>query len=390
VAKTTRHNPDSQRGLTLVEEDFLDEFEDAVPPVPSAAELRATEPGPRARAQARTRRPLPPSPDDSGLEEEPFLRVRRRVPVRSGPLPSWTKHRWGKILLASLVLLALGLVLFVVLAVRHFLDHDPRFEISSAASIQTMGNSELSRADLLSVFGSDIGRNIFFVPLAARAVELQSIPWVKHATVMRILPDQLRVSIVERTPVAFLRIGSKISLIDAEGVVLDMTPELMAKHHFNFPVITGIDPAIPLAMRAQRMQLYLHFLSALNSDGQHVIDQVSEIDLADPEDVRATFNYGGHELLLHFGYSNFAARYRNYASHIQTWEQLYPKLASIDLRYDDQVVLRMATPPAPPAKLDAKAASPSAASHGKKAAHHKVRRVTHRTHPTHHATRRTR
>jgi cell division protein FtsQ len=386
VAKTTRHNPDSQRGLTLVEEDFLDEFEDAVPPVPAAADLRATGTGSRARAQARTRRPLPPSPDDSGLDEESFLRVRRRVPVRSGPLPSWTKHRWGKILLASLVLLALGLVLFLVLSVRHFLDHDPRFEISSAAAIQTTGNSELSRADLLSVFGSDIGRNIFFVPLAQRAAELQSIPWVKHATVMRVLPDQLRVSIVERTPVAFLRIGSRISLMDAEGVVLDMTPELMAKHHFDFPVITGVDPAIPLAMRAQRMQLYLHFVSALNSDGKHVIDQVSEIDLADPEDVRATFNYGGHELLLHFGYTNFAARYRNYASHIQTWEQLYPRLASIDLRYDDQVVLRMATPPAPLAKPF----SPAAPSHGRKAAHHKVRRVIHHAHPTHHATRRAR
>ena len=382
MAKTTRHNPDSQRGLSLVEEDFLDEFEDAVPPVPSAANLRSAEPGPRSR----TRRPLPPLPQEALPDEEPFLRVRRRVPVRSGPLPSWTQHRWGKILLASLVLLALCLILSVILAVRHFLDHDPRFQISSAASIQTTGNSELSRADLLSVFGSDIGRNIFFVPLGQRAAQLESIPWVKHATVMRVLPDQLRVSIVERKPVAFLRVGSSISLIDAEGVVLDMTPELMAKHHFDFPVITGIDPAIPLAIRAQRMQLYQHFLTALGGVGPHIADQVSEIDLADPEDVRAMFNYGGHELLLHFGYTNFATRYRNYASHIQAWEQQYPKLASIDLRYDDQVVLRMATPPPPPAN----AAHPAASASTRKAARHKARRVIHHAHPIHHAVRRVR
>jgi cell division protein FtsQ len=387
VAKTTRHNPDSQRGLTLVEEDFLDEFEDAVPPVPSAADLRATEPGPRTRAQSRTRRTLPPLPEEAGSEEEPFLRVRRRVPVRSGPLPSWTKHRWGKILLAALLLLTLSLGIFVIFAVHHFLDHDPRFQISSAASIQTAGNSELSRADLLSVFGSDIGRNIFFVPLGERAAQLQAIPWVKHATVMRVLPDQLRVSIVERKPVAFLRIGSSISLIDAEGVVLSMTPELMARHHFNFPVITGMDPGIPLAMRAQRMQLYQRFLSALAASGPHVTDQISEIDLADPEDVRATFSYGGHELLLHFGDTNFAARYHNYATHIQVWEQQYPKLASLDLRYDDQVVLRMATPPAAPAKSTA---ASMASSGAKKTSSRKAHRVIRHAHPTHHANRRAR
>ncbi len=328
-------------------------------------------------------------PEEVGTEEEPFLRVRRRVPVRRGPLPSWTKHRWGKILLAALVLLAVGFVVFVILSVRRFLDHDPRFQISSAASIQTTGNSELSRADLLSVFGSDIGRNIFFVPLGDRAAQLEAIPWVKHATVMRVLPDQLRVSIVERKPVAFLRIGSNISLIDAEGVVLSMTPELMARHHFDFPVITGIDPAIPLAMRAQRMQLYGRFVSALTASGQHVTDQISEIDLADPEDVRASFNYGGHELLLHFGYTNFAARYHNYATHIQAWEQQYPNLASIDLRYDDQVVLRMATPATPSTNPgDDARANPDV----KKAAHPKAtsHRVVRHAHPTHHARRRAR
>ena len=55
-----------------------------------------------------------------------------------------------------------------------------------------------------------------------RRAELERLPWVEHATVMRLLPDRLRVSIVERTPVAFVRQGSHIGLVDASGVLMDM------------------------------------------------------------------------------------------------------------------------------------------------------------------------
>ncbi len=61
---------------------------------------------------------------------------------------------------------------------------------------------------MLPVFGEDIGRNIFFVPFSERRKQLEQIPWIEHATVMRLLPDQIRISVVERKPVAFLRQGA--------------------------------------------------------------------------------------------------------------------------------------------------------------------------------------
>ena len=39
---------------------------------------------------------------------------------------------------------------------------------------------------------------------------------------MRLLPDQIRVTLVERQPVAFVRHGQQIGLVDANGVLLDM------------------------------------------------------------------------------------------------------------------------------------------------------------------------
>jgi cell division protein FtsQ len=330
-------------------------------------DLLEVPPSRRGPLDARTAVPRErkaPRPIEEVTDEEPFLRTRRRVPVRKGVLPRTT---WGRVLLALACLALLAAVAAAILGVRHFLRTDPHFRIDSASSIQTMGNSQLTRADLLSVFGSDIGRNIFFVPLDQRRTELEQIPWVDHATVMRILPNQLRVSIVERTPVAFARAGDKISLIDGEGVFLDMPATLMAARHFNFPVITGIDPDIALSMRTARMRLYQQFMTALAGAGDNVSQQISEVDLSDPEDVRATLPANGHELLLHFGDDNFLSRYRNYVAHIHEWQQQYPALSSIDLRYDDQVVLKMGTPAPQPdtnaqGKTDPDLAKPSAKS----------------------------
>jgi cell division protein FtsQ len=279
------------------------------------------------------------------------VRIRRRVPVRKGVLPAWTKTRWGRIVALTLLLAVLAGVVTAVLAVRSFFDHDPRFRIDSSDFVQTTGNSQLTRDDLLSVFGADIGRNIFYVPLAERRAELEQIPWVEHATVMRILPDQLRVTVRERTPIAFVRIGDQIKLVDGAGVILDMSPAMMVARHFSFPVVTGIKASDPLSIRGPRMHLYQKFITDLDSSGEHLSSNLSEVDLSDPEDVRVTLPAKSSDLLLYFGDKNFLARYRIYQSHLHEWEQQYPQLASVDLRYESEVVLKMAgsAPAAAPA-----------------------------------------
>jgi cell division protein FtsQ len=262
----------------------------------------------------------------------------------------WARSRWGKVAFAGIALAAIGAAAALVLAARSFLEHDPRFRIASPEAIQTMGNSQLTRADLLSVFGGDVGHNLFSVPLAKRRAALEQIPWVERATVMRVLPNQLRVSIIERTPIAFVDVHGRIELADVNGVLLDMSPKDLAAKHYGFLVVSGIDAAAPLPQRSLRMHLYQKFLSELDSTGEHISAQLSEVDLSDPEDVKATVPSGGTDLLLYFGHEDFLARWRNYQAHIAQWRAQYPNLASVDLRYEREVVLKMAgTPPAPPA-----------------------------------------
>lgn len=311
---------------------------------------------------------------------EPFLRTRRRVPVRRGLLPRWARTKWGRPLFAICVLAAAGVVTAAVWTAHSFLLHDPRFRIASASDIQTLGNTQLTRGDLLSVFGQDIGRNLFTVPMAERRAQLRQIPWVENATVMRILPDQLRVAVVERTPVAFAEVKGGIELVDASGVLLQMPPQQMAAKHYSFPVITGLDPGAPAATRAAQMALYQRFLKDLDSGGQNVSSQISEVDLSDPSDVKATVTSNGTDLLLYFGQEDFLARWRNYQSQIAQWRAQYPHLASVDLRYKTEVVLKMADQP----ETAGPAAKPAAAKqkHAKNSA-----RPAHKTHAKHKARR---
>lgn len=277
-------------------------------------------------------------PDGDGPSDRGKLRKFSDEPKRPWWRPTSTL---GRVLLGAG---ALGILIFAAisaLALKSFLERDSRFRVAGTSNIQATGLAQVNRAEMLPVFGEDVGRNIFFVPLAERRKQLEQIPWIEHATVMRLLPDQIRVSIVERKPVAFLRQGQQIGLVDSNGVLLTMPAAAMSQHHYSFPVVTGIDGRDPLGSRRNRMAVYQRLVGELDANGQHLSDQISEIDLTDPEDARVLMPEQGTDILAHFGEDHFLDRYQRYKAHISEWRQQYPKLAEVDLRYDQQVVLQM-------------------------------------------------
>jgi cell division protein FtsQ len=251
---------------------------------------------------------------------------------------------WGRIGAGIGVVVVVGMFAGGVMAVRSALLHDERFVIPTSAAIAIEGNRHVTKAQLLSIFGGDVERNIFTVSLAERRAELERLPWVEHATVMRLLPDRLRVSIVERTPVAFVRQGGHIGLVDKGGVLMDMVSS--AGEQYSFPVVTGISADEPLSTRAARMKIFERFTTELDAGGAKISEGLSEVDLSSPEDVKAMIpdESGGSkgEVLVHFGESDFLERYNKYKAHLAEWRAQYPNLASVDMRYDRQAVLEMA------------------------------------------------
>jgi len=288
-------------------------------------------------------------------QESPFLRAQKRVSVRRGSLPKKAAIRlkWAVAVLTGLLVLAIA----AGTAYRYG-EHSWRFRIESSDDIEITGIHSVTHSQIMEVLGGDIGRNIFFVPLAQRKTQLEQIPWVESASVMRFVPNRLKVEIHERTPVAFARIGPRISLIDAGGTLMELPSS--SKKKYSFPVILGMNPGEPLSTRNARMKIYNDLIHQLDSSGAHYSQDLSEVDLSDADDVKVSMGDPAGTVLVHLGSSNFLDRYHIYVTHVREWRQQFAKLESVDLRYDRQIIvnpdLRSAVKPAPLAFSAAKAA----------------------------------
>jgi cell division protein FtsQ len=280
------------------------------------------------------------APDDARLldldveQESPFLRGQKRVSVRRGSLPkkAATGLTWGVLGLGFVVLCGAAIA-----ALYHYGEHSWRFRVESSDDIEVAGLQNVTRYQIMEIMGGDIGRNIFFVPLTERKQALEKIPWVESASVMRFVPNRLKIEIHERTPVAFARVGSKILLIDPVGTLMDLPAA--GKKKYSFPVILGMNQGEPASTRAARMKIYNDLVSQLDAGGAHYSQDLSEADLSDAEDVKVVASDPQGEVLVHLGSSNYLERYKVYVSHVREWRQQFDKLESVDLRYDRQIIV---------------------------------------------------
>jgi cell division protein FtsQ len=305
----------------------------------SRAEFRRDAEGGSSRTRSRKIVIENEEPDDrfTDLETEeqsPFLRAQKRVPVRRGAIPKKTAHR---VWIALIGLVIVGAIAGVGLMFERYGTRSWRFRIESSDQIEIAGMENVTRKEIMRVLGGDIGKNIFSIPLEEHKKKLEEIPWVESAAVMRYLPNRLKVEINERKPVAFVQIGSKVELIDPNGVIMNMPAA--SKGSFSFPVIVGTSDAEPLSTRAARMKTFSELMADLDSGGANYSKDLSDVDLTDPEDVKITVADPAGAVLIHLGSTNFLERYKIYVSHAQRWHREYEKLESVDLRYAPQVIV---------------------------------------------------
>ena len=226
------------------------------------------------------------------------------------------------------------------LVAGRFLLYSPQVLLLKPDQIELMGNHVVSREAVLQPFARDRNRSVLLIPLDVRRSQLQQLPWVESARVLRILPNRIRVELTERTPIALLRNGRDLALIDAHGVVLDR-PEAEDLH---FPIVTGLTDSLPLEEREKRMQSYQEFLRDADLVRPGSSDRVSEVDLSNPKDVRVVMTglasaADSQAVTIHFGNSDFTGKYRMLVENFAQWQANAGRVQSIDLQYSRQVVV---------------------------------------------------
>ena len=268
--------------------------------------------------------------------EPQFRRAERRISVRKSPLPRKTASR---IRVAGMVVAAITLAAVAYGSVYRYGTRSWRFRVDSSDDITISGLNKVTRSQVMEVLGADIGRNVFYIPLEQRRMQLEAVPWIESASVMRLMPNRIAVQIQERTPVAFAQIGSRIELVDAHGVIM----ELPRRTHYSFPVVLGLSESDPLSTRGAQMKLYSRLVNDLDAGDAHYSKDLSEVDLNDPENLKVTVSDPAGAVLVSLGSDQFLERFKIYLSHIADWRAQFQKVESVDLRYDGQIIVNPET-----------------------------------------------
>jgi cell division protein FtsQ len=288
-------------------------------------------------------------PELLGEDEPRYLRRQKPVEIRRKKFTGrgWPFYRrvlgWGVIVMAG--------ASAAVMAGR-FLLYAPQMLLLKFDQVEVLGNRIVSRDAVLQLFAHDGGRSVLRIPLESRRSALEEVPWVESATVQRILPNRIRVEVTERTPIAFLRNGTELALIDVHGVILDRP----RGEDLQFPVVTGLSENLPREERGKRMQTYQEFIKDVELVRSGASDRISEVDLSNPRDLRAIVTgiatpNDPQAVTIHFGQGDFTGKFRMVVENFVQWQATNGRVQSIDLQYARQVVLNPDTRATTSAKL---------------------------------------
>jgi cell division protein FtsQ len=259
------------------------------------------------------------------------------------PEPKKPKINWR---LMGRVVLWTGIFAGVALGgkqVQSFMLHDSRFALDclprakSCANIEIQGAVHSNMARVYGIFAQDSGKSVFDISLEERRRHLLAVDWVREASVMRVWPNKIAITIEERQPVAFasLPIGGSarhwLALIDDQGVLLTLPPH----KRFPLPVLSGITEDESEPERQKRVEAMQHLLADLGPQAK----EISEINAANVEDMRVVTTIEGRAVELWLGDQHFRSRYMNFANHYRELRQ-DSQAAVFDLRLDDRILVR--------------------------------------------------
>lgn len=261
-------------------------------------------------------------------------RLRRRVP------PRWLKPVLRGAAAALATTAVLGGLWWTeragyFTAAAHWVD-DATIQLGAGFGLTVndvlvQGRNESERAAVLAAIGVTRGEPILrFDPQVAKA-RLETLPWVRKATVERRLPDTIYVRIEERRPLALWQKDGQLALIDRDGAVI----QRKALERFrDLPLIIG--DGAPSQAPA--------LLATLASE-PGLRDRVSAMTRVADRRWTLTFDNG---VELHLPEQDIGRAWAKFAQMERSQGLLSRDIAVVDLRLPDRMVVRLSSDVEPP------------------------------------------
>ena len=121
------------------------------------------------------------------------------------------------------------------------------------AQVTLLGAHNIAHQDILDAIDPAVGASILHYDIDAARVAIERMGWVEAASVSRLLPDTLHISIRERRPAALWQENSRVFLIDATGAVIR---EASLREYTQLPLVVGSGASAAAESLLRELQAY--------------------------------------------------------------------------------------------------------------------------------------
>lgn len=239
------------------------------------------------------------------------------------------KLRYGRYLV-MLVLIA------AIVSITNPLEKFKSLSYFQIKRIDISGVRNVTISDVQARLKVREGENIFFIDARETVKLLVENPWIKDVSIRMLLPDTLKINIIEREPVGFVG-RSKVFVFDEDGIILKNSRKL----EYFMPHMLGVSvkgKRVPETL----LRSYLELVKVARS-----VDL--ETPLGELDDWFVLHEKGN--LLLRVGQYRFSLGESSYSSKMLRFLQVHDMLeekfiqndrevVNIDLRFDKRVILR--------------------------------------------------
>ena len=202
------------------------------------------------------------------------------------------------------------------------------------------GNRIVETAELIQLIKVQKNAQLQDIDLMAVRRDILSHHFIKDAVVERDLPATLKVTVKERVPLAIIN-SAEILYLDEDGVIL---PHSISKQLFDLPVLTGMTENIQLTpgtmIKNDDVQEALRILATSKLVNKELYYLISEVRLRNGGDIVLYAAEWGVPII--FGRGEIASKLVRLEAF---WNDVVRERGSnnlqyVDLRFDDQVVVR--------------------------------------------------
>ena len=202
------------------------------------------------------------------------------------------------------------------------------------------GNRIVETAELTQLIKVPKNTQLQEIDLMAVRRDIMSHHFIKDAVVERDLPATLKVTVKERVPLAIIN-STEILYLDEDGVVL---PHSISKQLFDLPVLTGMPDGLALTpgatLKNADIQEALRILASSKLVSKELYHLISEVRLRNGGDIVLYASEWGVPIIFGRGeIPNKLVRLEAFWNDV-VHERGSDNLQYVDLRFDDQVVVR--------------------------------------------------